>query len=84
LTLGAFPALFLFVRDGIQRAGRPATVGDIWLASLGNILPGSGISDVRFVSSASLVLAFIEVLVGLLFTGIVAALIFRAVFDRWR
>lgn len=83
-TLGIFPLLFLTVRDGIQRAGKPATVGDVWLASVGNILPGSGISDVRFVSSTSLIYAFIEVLVGLLFTGIVAALIFRAVSDRWR
>jgi hypothetical protein len=83
-TLLVFPILFLIFRDGVERGGRSATTGDIWLASIGNILPGSGISDVRFVSTACLVLAFIEVLLGLLYTGIVAALVFRAVFDRWR
>lgn len=83
-TLVLFPLLFLIFRDGIYRADRPVTTPEIWLASIGNILPGSGISDIRFVSTTCLVLAFVEVLIGLLFTGIVAALIFRAVFDRWR
>ena len=82
LTLAVFPLLFLVCRTGLERGGKPASVGDAWLASLGNILPGSGISDVRFVSTGSLIIAFVEVLVGLLFAGLIAALLFRSVFER--
>jgi hypothetical protein len=77
-----FPLWFLLVRAGIQRDGRPVAVGDLWLGSLGNTLPGSGISDVKFVSAAAQFAAFIEVLSALLFGGLVAALIFRSVFER--
>jgi hypothetical protein len=84
LTLVVFPIAFLACRSGLQKQGRPASTGDIWLASLGNILPGSGLSDVRFVSGVSLGLAFAEVLLGLLFGALIAALLFRSVFDRGR
>lgn len=84
LTLGVFPLFFYMCRSGIERSGKPASTGDLWVASIGNILPGSGLSDVKFTSSPCLILAFIEVLTGLVFTGIVAALIFRTVFERWR
>jgi hypothetical protein len=84
LTLIVFPVSFLLCGSGLERAGKQASASDAWLASLGNILPGSGLSDVRFVSSYSLTLAFIEVLVGLLFAGLIAALLFRSVFERDR
>lgn len=84
LTLLAFPAAFLACGRGLQKQGHPASAGDAWLASLGNILPGSGLSDVRFISGVSLILAFTEVLVGLLFAALIAALLFRSVFDRGR
>jgi hypothetical protein len=82
LTLGVFPGLFLLCRSSLERGGKPASVGDAWLASLGNILPGSGISDVKFLSTGSLILAFVEVLLGLLFAALITALLFRSVFER--
>jgi hypothetical protein len=84
LTLIVFPLSFLACRSGLERGGKPASFGDAWLASFGNMLPGSGISDIRFVSNCSLVLAFMEVLVGLLFAALIAALLFRSVFERGR
>jgi hypothetical protein len=84
LTLLVFPIAFLACGRGLQKQGRPASAGDVWLASLGNILPGSGLSDVRFVSGVSLGFAFTEVLLGLLFAALIAALLFRSVFDRGR
>lgn len=85
LTLIVFPLLFRFCCDsGLMKGGRSASLGDAWLASLGNILPGSGISDIKFVTGASLTLAFIEVLVGLLFAALIAALLFAAVSERDR
>jgi hypothetical protein len=83
LTLGLFPLIFLPLRSGLQRNGRPADRGDAWIASVGNMLPGSGISDVRFISNVCIYLAFAEVLVGLLFAGLAAALLFRSVYERW-
>lgn len=84
LALAVFPALFFLCDSGLRRAGKPISTGDLWVASLGNMLPGSGISDVQFVSTAALTLAFIEVLVGLLFAALVAALLFSSVFERDR
>jgi hypothetical protein len=84
LTLGVFPLTFWICNSGLQRPGRKITGGDYWRASVGNILPGSGLSDVAFVSNPALFWAFIEVLIGLLYAGLIAALIFRAVYDRWR
>ncbi|WP_421843676.1 pentapeptide repeat-containing protein [Mycobacterium sp.] len=83
LTLLVFPVLFL-CGPGLKRGGKPASAGDAWLASLGNMLPGSGISDVEFVSSYSFTLAFVEALAGLLFAALVAALLFASVFERDR
>ncbi len=84
LSLIVFPVSFLLCGSGLERGGKAASAGDAWLASLGNILPGSGISNVRFVSSCSLTLAFVEVLIGLLFAALVAALLFASVFERDR
>ena len=84
VTLLVFPIFFFIFRDGLQRSGRPIAIPELWLASVGNMLPGSGISDIKFTSGIALGIAFIEVLVGLLFTGVVAALLFRTIFDRWR
>lgn len=86
MTLVAFPILFFLDRDsGLRRpGGAAASIPDVWLASVGNILPGSGISKIEFTSSVTVALAFIEVLIGLLLSGLVAALLFRAIFDRWR
>jgi Pentapeptide repeats (9 copies) len=83
LTMVFFPPIFLLMRSGLQRGGKPADRGDAWIASIGNMLPGSGISDVRFISNACIYVAFAEVLTGLLFAGLAAALLFRAVYDRW-
>lgn len=83
LTILVFPSIFYLARSGLQRGGKPASTGDVWIASIGNMLPGSGISDVRFISNVCIYVAFVEVLVGLLFAGLVAALLFRAVYDRW-
>ena len=82
LSLGIFPGLFLALRSGLEKDGVQASVGDAWLASLGNILPGSGLSDVQFVSAWTHALAFIEVLIGLFFAALVTALLFRSVFER--
>ncbi|WP_372452894.1 pentapeptide repeat-containing protein [Mycolicibacterium xanthum] len=82
LSLGVFPLLFLALGAGLERDGKRASASDAWLASLGNILPGSGLSDVHFVSGWTLALAFIEVLLGLLFAALITALLFRSVFER--
>ena len=85
VTLVLFPFLFWLNLSGIWRPdGTPATLGDAWLASVGNTLPGSGLSDLDFTTSWALAFAFVEVLFGLLFAGLAAALLFRAIFDRWR
>lgn len=84
VTLVLFPVIFLFLKDNLQATGKPAKAGDVWIASLGNMLPGSGISQVSYTSTSVRLLAFSEVLVGLLFAGLAASLLFRAVFDRWR
>lgn len=82
LVLAFFPLWFYGVRDGIERKGRPVEVAELWLASLGNALPGSGISDVRFTTTAAQVAALSEVLLSLLFAGLTAALLFRSIFER--
>jgi hypothetical protein len=84
VTLVAFPLLFLLTRSGLSRQGHDVSWADLWRASLGAVLPGSGISDIDFRSGLAQALAFFEVLFGLLFAGLVVALIFRAVFERWR
>jgi len=79
LTLFLFPLIFLVLRHQL----RP---NNSWtnyvLASLGNMLPGEGISNVEFTGLAIQVMAFIEVLLGLIFIGLVITLLFRAVFER--
>ena len=85
LTLVIFPALFGLVRRGLEVPGKDSVgLGDVLTASAGNMLPGSGISNVEFVSSWARTFAFLEVLTGLILTGISAALLFRAIFDRVR
>lgn len=84
VTLVVFPLIFLPFKANLQAAGKPAKAGDIWVASIGNMLPGSGISQVSYSSTGVRLLAFCEVLIGLLFVGLAASLLFRAVFDRWR
>jgi hypothetical protein len=84
VTLGLFPLILWLVKDGLHENGKPVRGGDIWIASIGNMLPGSGISQVSYVSTSARLVAFLEVLVGLLFAGLAASLLFRAVFDRWR
>jgi hypothetical protein len=83
-TLGVFPALFLLNQSGLHRADRRPQWTDAWLASIGTVLPGSGISDVKFESGMAQTIAFLETLTGLFFAGLVVALVFRAVFERWR
>lgn len=82
ITLVVFPLLFGLLRDGVTRKGQLVTWQETWLASVGNMLPGSGISDVEFASTASQAVAFVEVLFGLLFVGLVVTLLFRAAFER--
>jgi hypothetical protein len=84
IVTAAFPVFLIPVRHGLEQSAKAVPVGDLWLASIGNMLPGSGISNVSYVSSAARILAFTEVLIGLLFAALAASLLFRAVFDRWR
>jgi hypothetical protein len=84
VTLILFPLILLPLKDDLQAADKPVKAGDVWVASIGNMLPGSGISQVSYTSTGVRLLAFGEVLVGLLFVGLAASLLFRAVFDRWR
>jgi hypothetical protein len=84
VTLVLFPLIFWPTKNGLQQSGKSAKAGDLWWASIGNMLPGSGISGIDYVSTSARILAFSEVLVALLFAGLAASLLFRAVFDRWR
>jgi Pentapeptide repeats (9 copies) len=84
VTLVLFPLIFWPLKGGLRQSGKAVGAGDLWVASIGNMLPGSGISGVNFVSTGARILAFSEVLIGLLFAGLAASLLFRAVFDRWR
>lgn len=84
LTLLAFPLAFIPLRADITEAGAKPSLPDLWLVSLGNTLPGSGIVRAEFLSWPARLIAFSEVLVGLLLAGLAVSLLFRAVFDRWR
>jgi hypothetical protein len=84
LTMVAYPLFFLLVSSGLRRPNGSVEWWDAWLASLGSMLPGSGISNLEFVSGAAQAVAFLEVLTALLFGGLTAALIFRSVYEQWR
>lgn len=86
LTLVVFPGLLALNRHGLQLAGAPLkpSVGQLLTASAGNMLPGSGISKIEFTTGWARTWAFTEVLIGLLLTGVAAALLFRAIFERVR
>jgi hypothetical protein len=79
VTLVLFPIIFKFLGDQL----RP---NDSWtdrvLASLGNMLPGEGISNVEYLGVGAQLWAFTEVLIGLIFIGLVITLLFRAVYER--
>jgi len=79
VTLVLFPIIFKFLGDQL----RP---NDSWtdrvLASLGNMLPGEGISSVEYVGVLAQLVAFSEVLLGLIFIGLVITLLFRTVYER--
>jgi hypothetical protein len=83
-TFILYPVIFWPLKGGLHQGVKPATNGDLWVASISNMLPGSNISEVSYVSAGARLLAFSEVLLGLLFAGLAASLLFRAVFDRWR
>lgn len=82
LNLVVFPVIFFLLRDGVERQGQPATVLDLWVGSIGNSLPGAGISDVQFVSVPAQLVAFVEVLLALVLGALIAALLFRSIFER--
>jgi hypothetical protein len=82
LNLLFFPGLFLLLRKGVERRGRPANLWDLWLGSIGNTLPGAGISDVEFISPPAQIVAFLEVLLAVVFGALVTALLFRSIFER--
>jgi hypothetical protein len=82
VTLIIFPILYWILRAGVTRNGRPITAPEAVLASAGNMLPGSEISDVRFTTGTTQAVAFAEVLLGLMFLGLVVTLLFRALFER--
>ena len=84
VALVLFPLIFWPVKNGLHQSGKSARAGDLWLASIGNMLPGSGISGIDYVSASARIVAFSEVLIALLFAGLAVSLLFRAVFDRWR
>lgn len=84
LNLAIFPLAFFLVRGGVQRNNQQASISDLWIGSLGNTLPGSGISDVKFVTGPAQFVAFLEVLSAVVFGALLAALIFRSVFERSR
>jgi hypothetical protein len=85
VTLVLFPIIIFWpLKSSLQQSSKTARMGDLWIASIGNMLPGSGISQVGYISTSARLFAFFEVLVGLLFAGLAASLLFRAVFDRWR
>ena len=84
VTLVLFPLLFWPLKSDLRQSTKPAKAADLWIASIGNMLPGSGISEVSYTTTGARLLAFLEVLLGLLFVGLAASLLFRAVFDRWR
>jgi hypothetical protein len=79
ITLLVFPFIFFLLRDQLAPNNKLA---DYVLASLANMLPGEGISNVKFTGVAAQLFAFLEVLLGLVFIGLVITLLFRAVFDR--
>ncbi|MDG4835316.1 pentapeptide repeat-containing protein [Micromonospora sp. WMMD967] len=83
-TLILFPALFFAGRRGLQKPDGPAEWTDAWLASIGSMLPGSSISQLKYTSGYAQTIAFLEVLTGVLFGGLTVTLLFRAVFERWK
>lgn len=81
-----FSALFWLTGDAVSVDGSPLN-GGIWKSlaiSLRNLLPGATIVDVKFNSGLTKGIAVTEVAAGLFMLGVIASLVFRSVFDRWR
>ena len=78
LTFLFFPFLFFTTRSGLTQDGHQIIWQDIWKASIGNMLPGSSISNIKFSSFASETLAFTETFSGVVILGLAVSLLFSA------
>ena len=83
-TFGVFPLLFLLDLAATSRGARKGHAGDVVELSLSRVLPGVDDSTFGFHSAYAVMVADVEAIVGLLMGGLAIALLFRAVFDRWR
>lgn len=88
LAVGIFPLLLLLVGDGVEVGGKALSgigdYGQALLVSVRGLLQGLPIVNVEFTTGWSRVIAALEGATGLLLLGLVASLLFRAVFERWR
>jgi hypothetical protein len=77
------PLLFLAGHSGLDKPGG-VSWSDAWLASITVAIPGPVAAEIQFSSAYTQFVAYTEAVLSLLFAGLVVALLFRAVFDRWR
>lgn len=83
-TIVFFPVLYLVGGGSTFEAPDDASWSDAWLASVAVTVPSPTLPDVVLASKYGQIVALIQSASSLLFAGLVVALLFRAVFDRWR
>lgn len=84
VALILFPLLYLWGSGGLTRPDGAATWTDAWLASIQLTVPGQRVAELQFTSGYTQMLALAQAAVSLVFGGLVVALLFRSVFERWR
>jgi hypothetical protein len=84
----AFPLLLIWAGRGVYYDHRPLAglqdFGPALLVSSRNLLQGVPIVEVTYVTGWARLVGGLEGAPGLLLIGLIASLLFRAVFERWR
>lgn len=78
-----FPGIYVALGKGVELDSKSVSFVEAEIASAGNMMPGSAISNVKFTSTLSQSVAFLEAFIGLGFIGIAVSLLFNAI-DRKR